>query len=44
MSITTRRGEQPMPMKNLPHPGVVVLQECIQPLGLTITEAAKPSA
>ncbi|HEV2425978.1 MAG TPA: HigA family addiction module antitoxin [Terriglobia bacterium] len=29
-----------MTMKNPPHPGVVVLQECIQPLGLTITEAA----
>jgi len=23
-----------------PHPGVVVLRECIEPLGLTITEAA----
>lgn len=30
-----------MPMKNPPHPGVVVLQECIEPLGLTITQAAK---
>lgn len=39
MSITTERN-QPMTMKNPPHPGVVVLQECIQPLGLTITEAA----
>jgi addiction module HigA family antidote len=29
-----------MPMKNPPHPGTVVLQECIEPLGLTITEAA----
>ena len=29
-----------MPMKNPPHPGVVVLQECIEPLGLTITQAA----
>jgi addiction module HigA family antidote len=27
-------------MKNPPHAGVVVLQECIEPLGLTITEAA----
>src|SRR5215831_1707856 len=39
MSITTRRS-QPMAMKNPPHPGVVVLQECIEPLGLTITDAA----
>jgi addiction module HigA family antidote len=29
-----------MLMKNPPHPGVVVLQECIEPLGLTITQAA----
>ena len=29
-----------MPMKNPPHPGGVVLRECIEPLGLTITEAA----
>jgi len=30
-----------MPMKNPPHPGGVVFDECIEPLGLTITEAAK---
>ena len=30
-----------MTMKNPPHPGVVVLQECIQPSGLTITQAAE---
>ena len=29
-----------MPMKNPPHPGSVVLSECIEPLGLTITAAA----
>ncbi len=28
-------------MKNPPHPGRVVRQDCIEPLGLTITEAAK---
>jgi antitoxin HigA-1 len=28
------------PMKNSPHPGTVVLSECIEPLGLTITQAA----
>jgi addiction module HigA family antidote len=27
-------------MKNPPHPGHVVLHQCIEPLGLTITEAA----
>jgi addiction module HigA family antidote len=30
-----------MPMKNPPHPGTVVLSECIEPLGLTITQAAQ---
>jgi addiction module HigA family antidote len=29
-----------MMMKNPPHPGNVVLEECIEPLGLTITDAA----
>src|ERR1035437_5912028 len=39
MSITTER-KQLMTMKNPPHPGLVVLQECIEPSGLTITKAA----
>src|SRR5260370_41608652 len=39
MSITTKR-DQPMTMKNPPHPGLVVLQECIEPSGLSITDAA----
>lgn len=30
-----------MVMKSPPHPGLVVLQECVEPLGLTITDAAK---
>lgn len=30
-----------MPMKNPPHPGLVVLEECIEPLSLTITQAAR---
>ena len=29
-----------MPMKSPPHPGGVVLRECIEPLGLSITAAA----
>jgi antitoxin HigA-1 len=29
-----------MPMKNPPHPGGAVLRQCIEPLGLTITDAA----
>ncbi len=30
-----------MTMKNPPHPGRIVRQECIEPLGLTIKEAAE---
>ena len=29
-----------MTMKNPPHPGGVVLRQCVEPLGLTITDAA----
>ena len=30
-----------MPMKNPPHPGRVVRQDCLEPLGLTVTKAAR---
>ena len=30
-----------MRMKNPPHPGRIVRQECIEPLGLSVTDAAK---
>jgi antitoxin HigA-1 len=30
-----------MRMKNPPHPGRIVRQECIEPLGLTVTAAAE---
>jgi antitoxin HigA-1 len=30
-----------MPMKSPPHPGGVILRQCIEPLGLTITRAAE---
>jgi addiction module HigA family antidote len=29
-----------MPMKNPPHPGGFVFRQCIEPLGLSITQAA----
>lgn len=29
-----------MPMKNPPHPGEVVLRQCIEPLAVSITDAA----
>ena len=28
-----------MPMKNPPHPGLSVRHDCLEPLGLTVTEA-----
>ena len=40
MSIITKQRTRPMTMKNPPHPGGVVLRQCIEPLGLTITNAA----
>ncbi|MHB8382744.1 MAG: HigA family addiction module antitoxin [Candidatus Binataceae bacterium] len=30
-----------MRMKTPPHPGRIVRQECVEPLGLTVTEAAQ---
>jgi addiction module HigA family antidote len=30
-----------MPMRSPPHPGRIVRQECLEPLELTVTEAAK---
>ena len=30
-----------MAMKNPPHPGGIVLRQCIEPLGITITRAAE---
>jgi len=30
-----------MPMKNPPHPGRIVREECLQPLGLSVTSGAK---
>jgi addiction module HigA family antidote len=30
-----------MPMKNPVHPGVIVREDCLEPLGLTVTKAAE---
>src|ERR1700730_6655575 len=30
-----------MPMKNPPHPGRIFQQECLEPLGLSVTDGAK---
>jgi addiction module HigA family antidote len=30
-----------MPMKNPPHPGEMVREECLAPLGLSVTEGAR---
>ena len=38
--ITSEEGET-MPMKNPPHPGRSVRENCLKPLGLSVTEAAE---
>ena len=30
-----------MPMKDPPHPGIAVRHDCLEPLGLSVTEAAQ---
>ena len=35
------RDNSYMPMKNHPHPGRIVRQDFLEPLGLTVTEAAR---
>ena len=30
-----------MPMKNPPHPGLSIRHDCLEPLGLSVTEAAQ---
>ena len=30
-----------MPMKNPPHPGLSVRRDCLEPLGLSVTDAAR---
>ena len=30
-----------MPMKNPPHPGLAILHDCLEPLGLSVTGAAR---
>jgi addiction module HigA family antidote len=38
--IDYHEGTIEMKMKNPPHPGTLVREECINPLGLTVTDAA----
>ena len=38
--LITIEGETNMGMHNPPHPGEVIREFCIEPLGLTVTEAA----
>lgn len=35
------KGIQDMPMKNPPHPGPSIRHDCLKPLGLSVTEAAR---
>ena len=43
MTITSNAKERnnPMPMKNPPHPGRSIRNACLEPLGLSVTEGAK---
>ncbi len=41
MSITTEK-KQPMTMKNPPHPGAIVWQECIEPIGSSALARSYP--
>src|SRR6266849_3507460 len=38
--LLTNEGDSTMAMKNPPHPGGFALRQCIEPLGLTIKDAA----
>ena len=40
-SITTNEERETMPMKNPPHPGRSVRENCLDPIGLNVTEAAE---
>jgi addiction module HigA family antidote len=40
MSIIIK-GQKSMAMKNPPHPGGIVRRQCLEPLSLSVTEAAK---
>jgi len=40
MSIITD-GDVTMPMHNPPHPGLTVRHDCLEPLGLSVTEGAR---
>jgi addiction module HigA family antidote len=40
-STITEKRDEPMTMKNPPHPGEVVQELCIEPVGLTVTAAAE---
>jgi addiction module HigA family antidote len=39
--LITIEEEKNMTMKNPPHPGLTVRHDCLEPLGLSVTEAAK---
>jgi addiction module HigA family antidote len=41
MLTTTDKKDLKLGMKNPPHPGGIVFRQCIEPLGLTITDAAE---
>src|SRR5690348_8198393 len=40
-TTTDEKERQSMPMKNPPHPGLIVRHDCLEPLGLSVTKGAK---
>jgi len=41
ISSTTTEEKNDMPMKSPPHPGLSVRHDCLEPLGLSVTDAAR---
>ena len=41
LTTSTTTKESLVPMMNPPHPGEIVRRECLEPLSLTVTRAAK---
>src|ERR1700735_2338121 len=39
--MTIQEGDRAVPVKNPVHPGRIVRHDCLEPLGLSVTEGAK---
>ena len=41
LQLLYEKEDRDMPIKNPPHPGLSVRHDCLEPMGLSLTEAAK---